>query len=37
MVFRILPHKFKAKASAEGPRGKRALRGMLAHAGSLST
>ncbi len=25
MVFRILPHKFRAKASAEGPRGKRAL------------
>jgi len=26
VVFRILPHPFRAKARAEGPRGKRALR-----------
>jgi hypothetical protein len=25
VVFRILPHKFRAKASSEGPSGKRAL------------
>ena len=26
MVFRILPHEFKAKARSEGPSGNRALR-----------
>jgi hypothetical protein len=30
MVFRILLREFRAKARAEGPRGNRALRGMLA-------
>lgn len=35
MVFRILPPLFRAKASAEGPCGKRVLRGILDHTDSL--
>ncbi len=33
MVFRILPHKYRAKANSEGPSGKRALPGERNHVG----